>query len=159
MVEKNSPNGFTLKLALTDAIPVILFSITVSILSLNFDSILFRLGSFLIILAGTLKVLWKLLMVYGHNIRFLARQLRYLMPLGFLLQLLSVLLDRTGVLGRAIAAAVSLPTLLFFLAGIVLMGVMFYMARHKDQLNASDNAREQLVNCLMQLCFLLGVVL
>lgn len=46
------PSGFTLSLALVDAIPVILFSISVTVLALRFDSALFVIGALCCTLGG-----------------------------------------------------------------------------------------------------------
>ena len=63
MEEKKSiPEGFTLKLALVDAIPVVEFSVSMMAIASKFKSALFALGACCSTLAGCGKVLWKILL-------------------------------------------------------------------------------------------------
>lgn len=50
------PEGFTLSMAVLDCLPVLFFSISAFRLAMGFQSVLFRIGIFFIILAGALKV-------------------------------------------------------------------------------------------------------
>ena len=80
------PKGFTLSMALMDCLPVLFFTISAIFIALHFPSLLFLIGIFFVILAGLLKVSWKLIIALAHrDIRFFNIQLRYLMPLGFLI--------------------------------------------------------------------------
>ena len=54
--------GFTVGLALVDAIPVLSFGISMVIIASRFDSPLFMLGAALSVLAGCCKVAWKLVL-------------------------------------------------------------------------------------------------
>jgi hypothetical protein len=75
---------------------VAFFCVGAGYLALRFDSTLFRVGIALVVLAGTLKVCWKLVLALARrDVRFLNRQLRYLMPVGFALALVSLVVDST----------------------------------------------------------------
>jgi len=54
--------GFTLGLALVDAIPVLSFGISMLIIASRFDNPLFLIGAALSVLAGCCKVAWKLVL-------------------------------------------------------------------------------------------------
>ena len=54
--------GFTVALALVDAIPVLSFGISMVIIAGRFDSPLFMIGVALSVLAGCCKVCWKLIL-------------------------------------------------------------------------------------------------
>ncbi len=153
----SAEGSFTLALALADAIPVLLFAVTVFLLSTRFHNLLFYIGSALIILAGLGKVLWKILMVIDMNVKVLARQFRYLLPTGFLLQIISLFTMKKGLVAGTFAHCFKVPSLLFFILGFCTMGVMFYMGKHNDLLDAKANKKEQAVNICMQGLFLLGV--
>ena len=54
--------GFTLALALVDAIPVLSFGISMVIIASRFHSPVFMIGAGLSVLAGCCKVAWKLIL-------------------------------------------------------------------------------------------------
>ena len=54
--------GFTLGLALVDAIPVLSFGISMVIIAGRFDSPLFMIGAAFSVLAGCCKVAWKMIL-------------------------------------------------------------------------------------------------
>lgn len=155
------PEGFTLSMAVMDCLPVLFFSIGISVLSLRFDSMLFRIGAFCIILAGSLKVLWKFVLALGRrDIPFLNRQMKYLMPTGFLLLLLSLALDHDKWSIRTVWVSVTgMPAILFWLLGIVGITCMVWFAKHLDGRDAKANWKEQGVNSLAQMCFMLAILL
>ena len=82
------PEGFTVTLALEDAVPVVLFCLAIISMGRAIQSPLFVLGASIAFAAGALKVAWKFVMALGHrNIPLLSCQMRYVMPLGFLLMM------------------------------------------------------------------------
>lgn len=90
------PEGFTLFMALVDCLPVLFFSVSSAILAARFNSRLFQTGVLLVILAGALKAGWKFVIALRHrDLRFLNKQMRYLMPAGFLLIILALFVDRS----------------------------------------------------------------
>ncbi len=153
--------GFTLGLAFVDCLPVVYFSISVCILSLRFHSLLFFVGAFLVIAAGALKCLWKfILAMRKKNIPFLFYQMRVVMPVGFVLILLSLFVDRKSLSLEAILAQItSFPSILFYLLGIAGMVCMTIFAKRLDSKNPRHNWIEQLTNAFAQLCFLIGILL
>jgi len=153
--------GFTLGLALVDAIPVLAFAGSMGIVAARFDSPLFMIGAGLSILAGCCKVAWKLILgIWKKNILWLNKPFVPMQATGFLLMLVSFVLgirriDWGGVLG----ALVSFPAVLFFIAWIGLMGFMGWYRKNKFKNDdARSNWTAQIVNAVGQLCLLLGVL-
>ena len=128
--EDSVPEGFTLLMALLDCVPVAFFCIGAGVLATRFDSTLFRVGIALVVLAGALKVSWKLVIALARrDVRFLNRQMRYLMPVGFALTLASLAVDRARWSPAAVLRhATSLPSLPLLVAGIAGMLLMSWFA-------------------------------
>ncbi len=160
-MEKNEiPQGFTLSLALMDALPVLFFGGSLGVCASMFDSTLFLIGAVLIFLAGAMKVGWKLVIaLQKKNIWFLNRQMRYLMPAGFVLVLLSLFIDRKKISGAFFGALIHFPALLFFLIGVTGIACMVYFAGHNDQMDAKSNWKEQGTNAIAQFAFMIGLFL
>ena len=153
--------GFTLGLALVDAIPVLSFGISMVIIASRFDSLLFMLGASLSVLAGCCKVAWKLVLgIAKKDLRWLNRPFVPMQATGFLLMLISFVLGFRKIRWAPVAGAlVSFPSLLFFLLWIGLMGFMGWYRknrfRHED---ARSNWTAQIVNAAGQTCLLLGIL-
>ena len=152
--------GFSLALALTDALPVILFCASMVLITLKYKSALFMIGSVLCAAAGLGKVAWKMILAFGGpDVKVLAKQFRFLMPSGFLLMIVSVILDRSSIDFSAVGRSViSFPAAAFFGSWILLVFYMIWLAKHMDQGDAKVNWKEQAVNTLAQLAFLLGIL-
>ena len=150
------PEGFTLSMALLDCVPVAFFCVSVGVLATHFDSALFRAGVVLVVLAGVLKVSWKLVLALARrDVRFLNRQMRYLMPVGFGLAVIALVVDSAEWSMDAVLAHVAAtPSLLF-----LVMGLMAWFASHLDGRDAKANWKEQAVNAITQLCIMLAIVL
>ena len=153
--------GFTLGLALVDAIPVLSFGISMVIIAGRFDSPLFMLGAALSVLAGCCKVAWKLVLcIAKKDVKWLNKPFVPMQATGFLLMLVSFVLgirriDWGGVLG----ALVSFPAVLFFIAWIGLMGFMGWFRKHKfSNDDAKANWTAQIINAIGQTCLLLGIL-
>ena len=157
---KMVPEGFTLSMALVDALPVLLFCGSSFLVAKKFGSALFWAGAVLCIAAGMGKVLWKIIIVARkQNAWLLNRQMRYLMPLGFLLMLLAVCLCREQIPFAALWQAVfSLPAILFFSVGIIGMLCMMIYAKRLDGASAKANWLEQITNTAAQGMLFLGVL-
>ena len=155
------PEGFTLSMALMDCLPVAFFCVGAGVLATRFDSALFRVGVALVVLAGALKVCWKLVLSLARrDVRFLNRQLRYLMPVGFALALASLAVDRAKWSPASVLTHVTaMPSLAFLVAGLAGMSLMGWFARNLDGRDAKANWREQAVNAISQLCIMLAIVL
>lgn len=162
----NNPNsdqyeGFSISLALIDLLPVILFCCSCMVISHIFKSTLFFIGSLLCIIAGCGKVLWKLVISMAHkNIWLLNRQLRVLMPAGFLLILISLIVDRENISLYAIWSGITgFPSVLIFLIGIVGIVLMTIYAKKMDAASVRANWIEQITNTIPQAAFLIGLLL
>jgi len=174
-------------MALVDALPVICFSISIAMIASMYDSAVFLIGALLCIIAGLGKVLWKLILAASHkDIQLLYRQFHYLMPGGFVLILLSLIISRPS-LSELWKNISSFPcNILFLLAivGFVVMGILGAAAeshamkncashngmayvldsqsesgQEMDSSSKRTNWIEQLVNLAAQLCILFGVLM
>ena len=85
--------GFTVGLALVDAIPVLSFGISMVIIASRFDSPLFMIGAVLSVLGGCCKVCWKLVLgICQKNLKWLNKPFVPMMATGFLLMLVYIIL-------------------------------------------------------------------
>ena len=160
-MENKKYEGFTLSLALVDALPVLLFGGSSIMLGILFKSALFIVGACLIFLGGFLKVMWKIVLaVKGRDIVFLNKQMKYTMLTGFALVLVSVLVNIKRISLAAIGSAlVSMPACIFFLlfvCGMVGMGVC---AKKLDSSVAKNNWIEQSINAAAQLCLFIALLI
>ena len=90
--------GFTLALALVDAIPVLSFGISMVIIASRFQSPLFMIGAALSVLGGCCKVAWKLVLgIAKKDLRWLNKPFVPMMASGFLLLVVSVILNITKI--------------------------------------------------------------
>ena len=150
---------FTVQLALVDALPVLFFGIAAVVLGLKLHSLLFFIGAILCLLAGAGKVLWKLLIALKNkDVPILGAQLRYLMPTGFLLMLLGALLSDRDQLKMLLQAAARMPSILFFILGILGLVGMILCAKKFDRRDVRGNWIEQIINAFAQGCVMLGVL-
>ena len=153
--------GFTLALALVDAIPVLSFGISMVIIASRFDSPLFLIGASLSVLAGCCKVAWKLVLgISGKNLRWLNKPFVPMQATGFLLMLVSFVLGFGKIRwGSVLSAIISVPSILFFLAWIGLMGFMGWYRKNKfKNEDAHSNWTAQIINAIGQTCLLLGIL-
>ncbi|MQN00602.1 MAG: hypothetical protein DUD27_06315 [Lachnospiraceae bacterium] len=155
------PEGFTLGMAILDFIPVIFFIISSFVIAMRFESVLFRIGVFFVILAGILKVLWKFIIVLAHkNIRFFNRQMRYLMPTGFLLAFIALFVDKNRwSFPSVLHFIITPPSLIFFIAGACGIATLAWYARHLNGNDAKANWKEQAINSATQFLIMLGILL
>ena len=153
--------GFTLGLALVDAIPVLSFGISMVIIAGRFDSPLFMIGAILAVLGGCCKVAWKLVLgITKKDLRWLNKPFVPMMAGGFLLLLVSLVLGFGTIDWAGVGAALmGFPSIVFFAAWIGLMGFMGWYRKHKF---VNDDARSnwtaQIVNAVGQTCLLLGIL-
>ena len=161
MTKDTVPEDFTLPLAAVDALPVLFFGGSMLLIGLFFRSVLFLIGALLCFWAGAAKVLWKIIVVTKKkNVWWLFLQMRIVMPVGFALMLLAVVLRRKTIhLPAVFAAVMSLPSVAFFalgVAGMVLMGVF---AARLDSSDLRSNWIEQLTNTAAQAAIFVGILL
>ncbi len=154
--------GFTLSLALVDAIPVVFFGASMLLVAGRFGHPLFLLGAALSTLAGCFKVAWKLVLgLTKKDLRWLNKPFVPMQATGFLLMLLSFVLGFGSIDWAAVTAGVlGFPSVLCFLSWIGLMGYMGWFRKNKFQNDdAASNWTAQIINCLGQGCLLLGILL
>lgn len=153
--------GFTLALALVDAIPVLSFGISMVIIASRFDSPLFLIGASLSVLAGCCKVAWKLVLgIRKKDLRWLNKPFVPMQATGFLLMLVSFVIGFGKISwGGVLSAVTSLPSILFFLVWI---GLMFFMGWYRKNKFKNDDAHSnwtaQIINAVGQTCLLLGIL-
>ena len=153
--------GFTVALALVDAIPVLSFGISTVILASRFDSPLFLAGAALSVLAGCMKVAWKLVLgIAKKDLRWLNKPFVPMQAAGFLMMLVSFVLGFGRISWSAVGAAVlSLPSILFFAAWLGLMCFMGWYRKNKFRNDdAHSNWTAQIINAIGQTCLLLGLL-
>lgn len=161
MTKDTVPDGFTLSLVIVDALPVLFFGGSMILIGLLFRSVLFFAGAVLCFWAGAAKVVWKIIVVTRRkNVWWLFLQMRIVMPVGFALMLLSVLLNLKTIHLPAIWAAImSLPSAVFFAVGVIGMLLMFIFASKLDSSDVRSNWIEQLTNAVAQAAFFAGILL
>ena len=153
--------GFTVGLALVDAIPVLSFGISMVIIATRFDSPLFMIGAALSVLAGCCKVAWKLVLgIWKKDLRWLNKPFLPMQITGFGFILGSLVTGIGRIDWAAVLAAVTgIPSLLFFLAWIGLMGFMgWYRKNRFKNDDAHSNWTAQIINAVGQTCLLLGIL-
>ncbi len=161
MTKDTLPDEFTLSLAAVDALPVLFFGASIILIGLMFKNPLFLIGAVLCFWAGAAKVLWKIIVVTGKkNIWWLFMQMRVVMPLGFALMLLAVILSRNTIhLSAVLAAALSMPSVIFFAIGITGMVLMGIFAAKLDSSALRSNWIEQLTNAAAQASVFAGILI
>lgn len=153
--------GFTIGLALVDAIPVLSFGISMVIIAGRFHNPLFMIGAALSVLAGCCKVAWKLVLgIWKKDLRWLNKPFLPMQITGFGFIFGSLLTSLGEIDWAAVLSAVtSFPSILFFLAWVGLMGFMGWFRKNKFQNDdARSNWTAQIVNAVGQTCLLLGIL-
>ena len=153
--------GFTIGLAMVDAIPVLSFGISMVIIASRFASPLFMIGAALSVLAGCCKVAWKLVLgIAKKDLRWLNKPFVPMQASGFLLMLISFVVGFGKINWAGVGAAIiGLPSILFFLAWIGLMGFMGWFRKNRFKRDdAKANWTAQIINAVGQTCLLLGIL-
>lgn len=160
MSDSKNYEGFTLSLALVDAIPVLFFGGSSILIGLLFKSPLFITGAVLCFLAGLFKVLWKVILaVSKKDIVLFNKQFRYVMCAGFILIIVSLIIDRAKISLPGIWSGItSMPSIIFFLLGACGMATMGVLGKKLDSSVAKNNWIEQCVNGAAQICIFLGLL-
>lgn len=151
---------FTVSLALMDVLPVVFFGVAAIVLGLKLHAALFFAGAVVCFLAGAGKVLWKLILALkNQDIRLLGAQLRYLMPLGFILMIAGAAAADRETVCALLRAAVRMPSILFFAVTIIGLIGMILCAKRFDRHDVRGNWIEQTINAVAQGCAMIGVLL
>ena len=153
--------GFTLSLALVDAIPVLFFGTSMILVAAKFDSPLFIVGAVISTLAGCCKVLWKLILgIWKKDVRWLNKPFVPMQATGFMLMLVSFVIGFGTINWSGLLASVTgYPTIIFFTLWIVMMGTMGWYRKNKFDNSARANWTAQIINCVGQGALLLGILL
>ena len=155
-MENTKYKNFTLGLALFDALPVLFFSASMILIATHFKSTSFIIGAILCSLAGCGKVIWKIIVAARNkDIHVLNTQMRILMPVGFILMIIGVMLNRSHI---HLQNAFTFPSILFFFITILGMICMSVFAAKLDSTKVKSNWIEQITNAIAQLSFLIGVI-
>lgn len=160
MTKDKVPEDFTLSLALVDAVPVIFFGANMLAIGSLFTSKLFILGALLCLFSGAVKVLWKIIVVLQKkNVWWMFMQMRILMPIGFLMMLISLFVNTDKVSFSGIVTGVStFPSSIFFLVGAAGMVMMSVFAVKLDNSDLKSNWIEQFTNGISQIAFFIGLL-
>ena len=153
--------GFTLTLALVDAIPVLSFGISMLIIASRFNSPTFIIGAALSTLAGCCKVAWKLILgIRKKDIHWLNKPFLPMQITGFGFIAGSLIANLRNINWSGVFRAVTgIPSILFFVIWIVCMFGMSWYRKHKFQRNdAHSNWTAQIINAIGQTCLLLGIL-
>ena len=151
---------FSLKLAVTDSLPILFFAIAALTLGMKLHSPAFFAGAVICIAAGTGKVLWKLILALkGKDVSLLGAQLRFLMPAGFILIITGAVTSDQNVARRLLRSALHMPSIIFFIIALIgLIGMILCAAKY-DRHDVRGNWIEQIINSLAQCCVMIGVLL
>ncbi|MBQ0070553.1 MAG: hypothetical protein KBS81_01635 [Spirochaetales bacterium] len=155
------PEGFSLSMALVDAIPVVFFGLDALLLSKPLQSPLFFTGAVLCLVAGLLKVLWKFIVVLQKkNVWPLFMQMRIVMPTGFLMMILGFVLRVPQLdMARVGKALVAFPSAIFYVLWVLGMTGMIVAAKKLDSSDPKANWIEQGINGCAQVALFLGILL
>ncbi len=151
--------GFTLAMALVDALPVGFFAAGVFLISARFDSKLFLAGAVLCVLAGAFKVAWKLILgTAKKNVKLLNKLFLPLQISGFLIIVISVIVNLKNIsLAAVIGALTGLPTVIFAVLWLAAMGTMIVFSRRFDN-SARANWKAQIINTAAQFFFFMTML-
>lgn len=153
------PEGFTLSLAIVDAIPVLLFAVAIIILGIKANfSPLIMLGGFLCFLGGAIKVLWKVIVATKQkNVFWMYKQMGPVMGIGFLLLIIGCIVSRAAL--KTAFAGIGVASIVFFVLWFVCMCMMGAFASKLDSSDPKSNWIEQCTNGVGELCLCLALAL
>ncbi|MBO4818594.1 MAG: hypothetical protein J5528_00510 [Firmicutes bacterium] len=162
MSENKGKEGFTLGLALMDAIPVVAFGIDMALLAKPLQSKLFLLGAVISLIAGSCMVVYKLLLAIAKKeVPGLKKVMPIGMSAGWLIMIAAAVINRSKISLPSMWAAVSsMPACIFFLLGITFFAAfIIYFKTKFNADSAKDNWIEEILNAGTQVCILIGVIL
>lgn len=144
--------GFTLSLALVDAIPVLFFGASMIMVAARFNSPLFIVGAVVSTLAGCCKVLWKLILgIWKKDVRWLNKPFVPMQATGFMLMLVSFVIGFGKInWGNLLSAVTGFPSIALFALWIAMMGTMGWFRKNKFDNSAKANWTAQFINCVGQ---------
>ena len=150
ITKRTIPAGFSVSLALVDLIPVVCFGLSAVRVGSLFSSTMFMICAGICLIAA----------VSQKNIWSMFVQMRILMPVGFLVMLAALIVDRGNLSGAAIFAGLTdFPACVFFGLGVLGVILMMIFALRLDSSNPRANWLEQGVNGIAQMCIFIGLLL
>lgn len=157
-ITKESIPEYTMGLVYVDLIPVVLFGINAILISILLNNYIMLVGSFLCLISGMIKVLWKGIVVkYKKNIWWMFIQMRIFMPLGFLLMGVALFFNNSA--WNLWIGFLKNPCFIFYVLGILGMFAMGLCAFILDSKDLKLNWIEQGINGLSQLFILIGIII
>ncbi|MDO5137758.1 MAG: hypothetical protein Q4D71_04780 [Oscillospiraceae bacterium] len=155
------PENYTMGLALYDFVPVLFFGVACYLLWKMTGSVLVLLGGLVSFISGTLKVLWKIIVVVKKkNIWPLFVQMRIGLPAGLMLVLIGfVVACFTRNMQTFWNAALKPAPILFLLLYFAGTAAMVMCGRKLDSAEAKANWIEQSCNTVAQGAFLINMLL
>jgi len=152
---------FTLGLALFDFIPVLLFLASSLILSAIMHNTVFLIGMMIMVLAGFLKVIWKL--VIATKKKDLEKINKLFVPMqitGFAIVIISMLVTyKDTIIALRMATRNIFPQIIFIILWIVFIGIMIWYKKTKfDKYSLKSNWIAEILNTVMQLCLLIALL-
>ncbi len=160
-MEKSIVDGyedFTLSLAIVDAIPVMLFSLSCICMGIKIDNSVFSIGAFLTITGGLCKVMWKfLLATKKRDYHFLNRPLFIVfMPIGMIIVCIEVYIYFRL---YGFDKLYMFPTCIFLTSGILGLVAMTLFFKFHNKSDVRNNWIEQFTNIFAQFMFLIVAVI
>lgn len=154
------PEGFTISMALIDGLPVLFFALMGIFLGIMLNSILFVVGAGVCFISGALKVLWKIIVVLKRkNVWPLFLQMRIVMPIGFLVIIVSFILACVNKSIKNLECIINAWSFIFLGIGIIGMILMIIFSIKLDSSNPKANWIEQICNSICQGSFFLAILI
>ena len=164
MAEKKMPagkEGFTLGMALLDAVPVLAFGADMLLLSRPLQNTWFLIGAVLSFLGGLCMVVYKLILsTRGKEYPVFKKMFPFFMSAGWILMILGAVLARENISLAAILSAVTaFPAVIFYALALLFFGAFIVYWRTKFDGSARSNWVEEILNACAQVAMLIGVLL
>jgi len=155
------PEGFSVKLALVDAFPVLFFGLVAILLGIKLNDIVTLIGAIVVFVSGALKVLWKIIVATKKkNVWALFLQMRIAMPIGFLIIIIGFVIQAiTTDLTPFWMSLTNIFSIICFVIGFIGMGMMIVFSVKLDSSDVKSNWIEQITNGFSQLFFFLGLLI
>lgn len=154
--------GFTLGLALMDAIPCIAFGVDMALLSRPLQSPLFLVGAVVSLLAGLAMVFYKIMLaVFKKDYPICKKLMPIGMTIGWVTMIAAAIINRSKISLPGIWKAIcTMPATAFFIAGVIFFAAFItYFKTKFDADSAKDNWIEEILNAGTQVCMMIGVIL
>lgn len=153
------PEGFSIQMALVDLLPVLFYGIANILLGYILRDPLFITGGAICTISGTIKVIWKMIVAVKHrNVWPMFLQMRIFMPLGFVLIIISIIMNR-GAFAEFFGNIINYPVCLgLLIAWVIGMIAMTVCAIKLDNADVKSNWIEQSINAVAQLMLLICVI-